>query len=87
MKYLDFSQQVLWTDFHGKHFICIIMQQAFNFLKIRGKEFPTAFSKVLKTQKGANTAGGQLRSDSHVWTWLLLAIFFLSHMLIPVVSP
>lgn len=51
MKHLDFSQQVIWTDFHGKDFICIMMQQILFFL-IMGREFPTDFGRGQKHRKG-----------------------------------
>lgn len=55
---------------------------------IMGREFPTAFSRVLKTEKGAGVTGGPIRGQISMYvTVLLLVISFLSHMLIPIVGP
>lgn len=54
---------------------------------IMGKELPIAFSRGLKTQKGVSTAGATQDQSLMYVALLLLAISFLLHMLIPIVSP
>lgn len=53
-----------------------------------GKEFPTAFGRVLKTEKGVSITGGPIQGQISMYmTVLLLVISFLSHTLIPIVGP
>lgn len=53
-----------------------------------GREFPTAFSRVLKTEKGASVTGGPIQGQISMYmTVLLLVISFLSQTLIPIVGP
>lgn len=60
-----------------------MMQQIFFYCLIMGKEFPIF---VLNTQKGVSTdSAAQGQSLTYV-ALLLLAISFLLHMLIPIVS-
>lgn len=53
-----------------------------------GKEFPTAFGRVLKTEEGVSITGGPIQGQISMYrTVLLLVISFLSHTLIPIVGP
>lgn len=55
---------------------------------IMSREFPTAFSGVLKTEKGVSITGRPIQGQISMYmTVLLLVISFFLNMLIPIVGP